>query len=77
MLTLISSIPTTVREGFDVQDLPPRASIVSQNTLENVFGGASSCLGIGASCNPNPPFLRCCPGSICSGFTRRCRRFLP
>jgi hypothetical protein len=77
MLALISSIPTTMGKGFDVQDLPPRASTVSEDTLENVFGGAASCLGIGASCNPNPPFLRCCPGLTCSAFTRRCRRFLP
>jgi hypothetical protein len=75
MLALISSISTTVREGFDVQDLPPHASTVSQDTLENGFGGR--CLWEGASCNPNPPFLRCCSSLTCSAFTRRCRRFLP
>lgn len=76
MLALISSIPTTVREGFDVQDLPLRASTVSEDTLENVFGGR--CLPEGASCNPNPPFVRCCPGLRCSGLILRCRpRFLP
>jgi hypothetical protein len=73
MLTTFSSIPTTLREGFDVQDLSPRASTVSEDTLENVFGGR--CLREGASCNPNPPFLRCCPGLICYGLARRCRRF--
>lgn len=39
MLTLISSIPTTVREGFDLQELPPRASSMSAETLAIVFGG--------------------------------------
>ena len=33
MLALISSIPTTVREGFDVQDLPPRATPVSAEQM--------------------------------------------
>jgi hypothetical protein len=75
MLPNLSLIPTNVREGFDVEDLPLRASTVSEDTLENVFGGR--CLPEGASCNPNPPFLRCCPGLTCSAFTRRCRRFLP
>lgn len=39
MLTAISSIPTNVYEGFDVQDLPPRASTLSTENLVNVFGG--------------------------------------
>jgi hypothetical protein len=39
MLTAISSIPTSVREGFDVQDLPLRASTLSEDTLRKVFGG--------------------------------------
>lgn len=38
MLALISSIPTTVREGFDVQDLPLRASTVSAEQISEVFG---------------------------------------
>ena len=36
--TLISSIPTIMREGFNVQNLPLRASTVSEELLVNVFG---------------------------------------
>jgi hypothetical protein len=43
MLALISSIPTNVREGFDVQNLPLRASNLSKVTLANVFGSAFPC----------------------------------
>ncbi len=39
MLTLISSIPTTVCKGFDVQDLPLRATPVSVEQISEVFGG--------------------------------------
>jgi hypothetical protein len=39
MLSNLSLIPTNVREGFDVQDLPPRASTVSEEQMSRVFGG--------------------------------------
>ncbi len=45
MLTLISSIPTAVREGFDVQDLPPRATSVSAEQMKEVWGGLCSLIG--------------------------------
>ncbi len=48
MLTLISSIPTTVREGFDVQDLPARASTLSEEQMKKMFGG--ECKPRGAQC---------------------------
>lgn len=73
--TISSSIPRTVREGFDVQNLPPRASIVSEDTLENIFGGDfPSCLPLGSRC-----FLgnkKCCPGLLCKrvGFDLFCQR---
>jgi hypothetical protein len=71
MLALISSIPTTVRAGFDVQDLPPRASTVSEDTLENVFGGVK-CGGTGAFCFNTTD---CCKGLKCKGILRRgCRK---
>lgn len=73
MLTTISSIPTTLRKGFDVQDLPPRASTVSEDTLGNIFGG--KCLPAGLPCW----LLRrpCCPGLKCRGvgLDLFCRRF--
>ena len=71
MLALISSISTTVRKGFDVQDLPPRASTVSEDTLENVFGG--KCLPAGISCLFLP--RQCCPGLRCKrvGLDLSCR----
>jgi hypothetical protein len=47
MLALISSIPTTMREGFDVQDLPPRATPMSQEQMSKVFGG---CRREGSTC---------------------------
>lgn len=37
--TISSSIPKTVREEFDVQNLPPRAYTVSEDTFKNIFGG--------------------------------------
>ena len=66
MLTLISSIPTTVREGLEVQDLPPRASTLSEDTLEKVTGG--TCLPAGALCASPRALLtgrKCCPGLKC------------
>ena len=42
MLVQISKIPTDVREGFDVQDLPPRASTVSEELLVNIFGSEAA-----------------------------------
>ena len=73
MLALISSIPTTVRERFEVQDLPPRASTVSEDTLENLFGG--KCLPAGVRCVPMP--RQCCPGLKCRRVDHDlfCRRF--
>lgn len=63
MLALISSIPTTVREGFDVQDLPHRASTLSEDTLENVFGGCRKggqwCLADNQCCSRNCRFFNC------------------
>lgn len=47
MLAIISAIPTTVREGFDVQDLPHRATSVSAEQMNKVFGG---CKGEGGIC---------------------------
>jgi hypothetical protein len=65
----ISSIPTSMHEGFNVQDLPPRASTVSEDTLGNIFGG--KCQSVGTFC----AFTACCPGLICPGhfWERRCR----
>jgi hypothetical protein len=40
MLTAFSSIPTNVREGFDVQDLPLRATSVSAEQMKEVVSGA-------------------------------------
>ena len=48
MLALISSIPTTVREGFDVQDLPSRSVTLSAEDLSKVFGG---CVKEGGRCS--------------------------
>ncbi len=39
MLALISSIPTNVREEFDVQDLPSRSVNLSAEQMNQVFGG--------------------------------------
>jgi hypothetical protein len=70
MLTLISSIPTTVREAFDVQDLPPRASTVNEDTLENVFGSIG-CGRRGDFCFNSTD---CCSGLKCKGILKRgCR----
>ena len=49
MLALISSIPITVREGFDVQDLPHRATPMSQEQMSKAFGGGK-CRREGALC---------------------------
>lgn len=78
MLALISSIPTTVREGFDVQDLPLRASTLSAETLTNVFGG--KCFSAGVLCASPRAFLpagRCCLGLKCKrrGIDSFCSRF--
>lgn len=68
MLDLISSIPTTVREGFDVQDLPPRASTLSEEQMKKMFGGeckprATQCWYSGECCSGYcvgvPPFRIC------------------
>ena len=70
MLALISSIPTIVREGFDVQDLPPRASTLSEDTLENVLGSIG-CGKVGKFCINTTD---CCRGLKCKGILRRgCR----
>ncbi len=42
MLALISSIPTTVREGFDVQDLPARASTLSEEQMKKCLAENAS-----------------------------------
>ena len=55
MLNLISSIPTTMREGFDVQDLPHRATPLSAEHLSKVFGGA--CIKDGNICAND---IECC-----------------
>ena len=79
MLTLISSIPTAVREELDVQDLPPRVTPVNAEQLKEVFGGA--CTGAGGFCVIN--IRSCCPGLAClptfpKGINGKCRRsFLP
>ncbi len=76
MLTLISSIPTTVREGFDVQDLPSRAVTLSAEQMNKVFGGCVRDGGrcyIDADCCSNKPLEFNCkrrPGtklSFCYG----------
>ena len=72
MLALISSIPTNVREGFDVQDLPHRASTLSEEQMSKLFGGA--CSRRGSRCVRDRD---CCPDSPdCVGlnpFNRSCR----
>ncbi len=60
MLILISSISTTVREGFEVQDLPPRATPVSAEHMSEVFG--SACKRTGGICWVKET---CCPGYYC------------
>jgi hypothetical protein len=77
MLALISSIPTTVREGFDIQDLPLRASTLSAETLINVFGG--KCFPAGVLCASLRAILpegQCCPGLKCKrrGIDSFCSR---
>lgn len=71
MLNQILSIPTTVRAGFDVQDLPPRASALSEDSLENISGGRARCRPIDAFCITDGD---CCSRK-CEGFlSRGCRR---
>lgn len=44
MLTTISSIiPPMVREGFDVKDLPARATTLTEEILAQVLGGQNRC----------------------------------
>ncbi|MEA5604852.1 hypothetical protein [Nostoc sp. UHCC 0252] len=69
MLDLISLIPTTVREGFDVQDLPHRASDLSEDTLANIFGGW--CIRKGHICAFSADCCRSAPNCIGKLF-RRC-----
>lgn len=57
MLDLISSIPTTVREGFDVQDLPLRAVPLTAEQMNEVFG---ACPGRLCVIRAN-----CCAGYYC------------
>ncbi len=65
MLALISSIPTTVRDGFDVQDLPLRATSVSVEQMSEVFGG---------DCFSGSMFTSCTSGPTLSDRARsRCR----
>ena len=77
MLALISSIPTAVREGFDVQDLPSRAIPVSQEQMSQVFGGCSAegslCAAGWECCNKNAR-NQClgCNGNIFGRRGRRC-----
>ncbi len=67
MLALISSIPTTVREGFYVQDLPPRATSVSAEQMSEVFGGV--CKPLGAQCRRSS---ECCYRLKCVWF--KCKK---
>jgi hypothetical protein len=63
MLSAISSIPTSVREVFTVQNLPARAAAVSEDMLKNVIGGCVRRYGrcrIGAG--------QCCRGLTCVRF---------
>jgi hypothetical protein len=77
MLVLISSISTTLREGFEGQNLPLRASTLSAETLTNVFGG--TCFLAGVLCASPRAFLpkgQCCPGLKCKrrGIDSFCSR---
>ena len=68
MLDLISSIPTTVHEGFNVQELPARASTLNEDSLKAVFGGA--CYNERHLCFQT---VNCCPGLECRGLLlKRC-----
>ena len=72
MLAQISLIFTTAREGFDVQDLPHRATPMSQEQMSEVFGG---CRGRGRLCVFG---FQCCSSLQCRGGiledkARRCR----
>ncbi|MEA5604851.1 hypothetical protein [Nostoc sp. UHCC 0252] len=77
MLAQVSSIPTTMREGFEVQYLPFRATPVDADHLKKVFGGA--CRGAGEFCIIHRLF--CCSELICiptapKGINGQCKRFL-
>jgi hypothetical protein len=70
MLDKISSIPTTVRQGLEVvQDLPHRASSLSESILSQVFGG---CRTEGYVCSNSTP---CCSGHTCR-YTSRLNNYL-
>lgn len=72
MLALISSIPTTVREGFNVQDLPHRASTLSEEQMSKLFGGA--CSPRGARCSRDRDCCRAAPDCVgINPFNRTCR----
>ena len=70
MLLILSSIPITVRAGFDVQDLPHRASTLNEDSLKDVFGG-SRCIREGNLCSPR---TSCCYPTSCGGWLPRCRK---
>lgn len=65
MLAQISSIPTTVREGFEAQNLPHRASTVNEGSLRAIFGGAH-CIPKGGRCG----FGQWCCSLRCAVFLR-------
>ena len=55
----MSSIPTTVRSGLEMRGLPSRASELSAETLEIIFG-AQGCTLRGRPCITNN---QCCSGA--------------
>jgi hypothetical protein len=59
--TISSSIPTNVRDQFDVQDLPARASSVSEDTLKMISGGVCYVYG---SCSYD---FQCCSARCYGG----------
>jgi hypothetical protein len=72
MLALISSIPKNVREGFDVQDLPHRASTLSEEQMSKLFGGA--CSPRGAKCTFDRDCCKRAPDCVgLNPFSRTCR----
>ncbi|MBD2371115.1 MULTISPECIES: hypothetical protein [Leptolyngbya] len=78
MLRRNSLIPTTVRQEFDVQDLPARATVVSMVALSSIYGGACPADGVGQPCNAvfgpscRCPGLTCVPYNIFVGPAGRC-----
>ena len=70
MLNLISSIPTTMREGFDMQDLPHRAASISLEHLGEVGGGSSRGFGCprDSKCNAHCKTIPGRIGGYCTGF---------